>query len=316
MVVLHALANELPPGLQVPVAHPLDVGGDAQLGSHAVEVDRVLAGIDADLGRDPLAVAGREVGGDVGDLLEQVDVGRQRGQGPVEEEQVLDVEHQHLGEAGSVGEQVLDDLADLGQQLLGRHGRRVLDRLVQAEVADHGVQVGVGGQGAQVAEGGQLELGVVDGAAHQHAEEGQPAGLVQAAGDAVVEQGHRAVGPDEQVAAVKVAVEHAEEDGALEEADHQGPHHRGGVDAGRLHAGHVVEGEPAQALHDQHPPGDQVRVGSGDDHGPLVRWSPARRRCRACCRPRAGSRAPRRWSRRTTRPAPAGSPAPIPGCGR
>ena len=159
---------------------------------------------------------------------------------------------------------------DLGQQLLGRHGRRVLDRLVDAEVADHGVQVGVGRQGAQVAEGGQLQLGVVDGAAHQHAQERQPAGLVQAAGDAVVEQGHGPVRPDEQVAAVQVAVEHAEEDGALQEADHQGPHHRRGVDAGRLHAGHVVEGEPAQALHDQDPAGDELRMGSGHDHRPLV----------------------------------------------
>ena len=177
---------------------------------------------------------------------EQVDVGRQGGQGAVEEQQVLDVEHQDLGEPGSVGEQVLDDLADLGQQLLGRHGGRVLDGLVDAEVPDDGVQVGVGGQGAEVAEGGQLQLGVVDGAAHQHAQEGQPARLVQPAGDAVVEQGHRAVGPDEQVAAVEVAVEHAEEDGALEEGDHAGPHHRRGVDAGGLHARHVVEGEAAR----------------------------------------------------------------------
>ena len=152
----------------------------------------------------------------------------------------------------------------------GRHGGRVLDRLVDAQVPDHGVEVGVGGQGAEVAEGGQLELGVVDGAAHQHAEEGQPPGLVQPAGDAVVEQGDGAVGPDEQVAAVEVAVEHAEEDGALEEADHQGPHHRGGVDAGGLHAGHVVEGEPAEPLHHQDPAGDELRVGPGHDHRALV----------------------------------------------
>ena len=39
-----------------------------ELGPHAVEVDGVLAGIDPDLGRDALPVAGREIGGDVGDL--------------------------------------------------------------------------------------------------------------------------------------------------------------------------------------------------------------------------------------------------------
>ena len=207
-------------------------------------------------------------------------------------------------------------VADLGQQLLGRHGGRVLDGLVDAEITDHGVQVGVGREGAQVAESGQLQLGVVDGAAHQHAQERQPAGLVQAAGDAVVEQGHGAVGPDEQVAAVQVAVEHAEEDGALQEADHQGPHHGGGVDAGRPHAGHVLEGESAQPLHDQHPPGDQVRMRVGARPPTAGRWWPAPRRCRACCRPRGGSRAPRRWSRRTARPAPAGWPGLRPGCGR
>ena len=99
-MVLHALADQLPPGLEVAVAHALHVGGDAQLGAHAVEVDSVLAGVDADLGGDALAVALREVGGDVGHLLEQVDIGRQRGQGAVEEQQVLDVEHQAPWEIG------------------------------------------------------------------------------------------------------------------------------------------------------------------------------------------------------------------------
>ena len=153
----------------------------------------------------------------MGHLLEQVDVRRQRRQGAVEEEQVLDVEHEHLREPGPVGQQLLDDVADLGQQLLGRHGRGILDRLVDAQIADHGVEVGVGRQGAQVAEGGQLHLGVVDGATHQHAQERQPARLIQAAGDPVVEQGDRAVRADEEVAAVQVTVEDAEQSGAFEE---------------------------------------------------------------------------------------------------
>ena len=55
----------------------------------------------------------------------------------------------------------------------------------------------------------------------------------------------------------------------------QGPDHRGGVDAGGVHAGDVVEGEAVEALHDQHPPGDQLRDGAGGR--PRERWSVAAR---------------------------------------
>ena len=81
--------------------------------------------------------------------------------------------------------------------------------------------------------------------------------------------------------------------------------HRGGVDAGRPHAGGIAPGEPVQVLHDQHPAGHQVGMGRGTT---MERWPVRRtpRRCRACSGLRAGSRAPRRWSRRTARPGPGG----------
>ena len=37
-----------------------------------------------------------------------------------------------------------------------------------------------------------------------------------------------------------------------------------------MHAGHVVEGESAEAFHDQDPAGDQFGMRSGDDHRALV----------------------------------------------
>ncbi len=49
-------------------------------------------------------------------------------------------------------------------------------------------EVGVGRQGAEVAERGELAREVVGGGAHHQAEEGQAALLVEAAGDAEVEQ--------------------------------------------------------------------------------------------------------------------------------
>ena len=58
-VLLHPLADELPPGLQVAVAHALDVGrrrpSEARMPSRSTAC---CAGVDADLGRDALPVAG------------------------------------------------------------------------------------------------------------------------------------------------------------------------------------------------------------------------------------------------------------------
>ena len=74
----------------------------------------------------------------------------------------------------------------------------------------------------------------------------------------------RAVGLDEQVPAVEVAMEDAVDQRALHEADHPGAHDLLGVDAGVLHAGHVVELEAVEPLHDQHPLGDERGVRAGD----------------------------------------------------
>ena len=143
-------------------------------------------------------------------------------------------------------------------------------RPVEPEVADDRVDVAVGGEGPEVAQGLDLDDQVVAGGAHLQPEEGQAFALVEPAGDPEVEQGHRAVGLDHQVPAVEVAVEHAVEQGALEEGDQGGAEHRRGVDAGRAHPDGVAPGEPVQVLHDQHPPGHQLRMGPGHDHGPLA----------------------------------------------
>ena len=128
----------------------------------------------------------------------------------------------------------------------------------------------VGRQGAQVPQGLDLDLEVVGGGPHLQAEEGQPLALVEPAGDPEVEQGHRAVGLDQQVPAVQVPVEHPVEEGALEEGDQARAQHGRGVDAGGPHAGGVAPGEPVQLLHDQHPPGHQLGVGPGHHDEPLA----------------------------------------------
>ena len=69
---------------------------------------------------------------------------------------------------------------------------------------------------------------------------------------------------------MQVAVEDAEEHGALEERDQAGAHDRRRVDAGGLHALDVVEREAVEPLHHQHPPGDELGMGAGHDEGPLV----------------------------------------------
>ena len=51
----------------------------------------------------------------------------------------------------------------------------------------------------------------------------------------------------------------------LHQRHHRRAHHALGVDAGGAHAGDVVELEPVEALHHQHPPGHEARVWSRDD---------------------------------------------------
>ena len=105
---------------------------------------------------------------------------------------------------------------------------------------------------------------VVGRGAHEQAQEGEPPRLREAADDAEVEERGAAVGQDEEVPAVEVAVEDAVDHGALHEPDHPGPHDLLGVDAGALHARDVVELEALEALHHEHPPGHERRVGTGD----------------------------------------------------
>ena len=99
-------ADGLAPGLELAVADALGPGRDADRRPHPVEVDPRVARVDADLGGDPVAVAGGEVPGDLDDLAEQVDVGREGGDDAVQEKDVLHEEHQLLGQLRPVGEQV------------------------------------------------------------------------------------------------------------------------------------------------------------------------------------------------------------------
>ena len=101
-------------------------------------------------------------------------------------------------------------------------------------------------------------------------EQGQALRLGQPSGDAEVEQRDLPRRQHEEVPAVQVAVEDPVDHGALEEADHAGPHDRLGVDAGGAHALDVAEVEPVEALHHQHPAGDQRRVRAGHDEVALV----------------------------------------------
>src|SRR5438270_10257627 len=148
--LLHAFADDLASLLEVAVGDGLDLGGQAHRRLHTREVELDLPGVDADVAGDPVPVVGGEVGGDGGYLGEQVDVGGERGHGPVQEEQVLHEEHQLLGHASPVGEEGLGELADLPYELVGRHGRGVLGRAVEPEVADHAVEVGAPGEGPQL----------------------------------------------------------------------------------------------------------------------------------------------------------------------
>ena len=103
------------------------------------------------------------------------------------------------------------------------------------------------GQRAELLQRLHLAADVVHRPADEQAQERQPAALVEPAGDAEVEQRDAAVGLDEEVAAVQVAVEDAVEHRPLEERDHPGPQHRLGVDPGGPHPVDVVPGEAARA---------------------------------------------------------------------
>ncbi len=152
----------------------------------------------------------------------------------------------------------------------GLSGGGIDARALEPEVEDHRLEVGVGREGAEVAQGAELHPDVVGRGAQHEAQEGAPLDVVHATGDAEVEQGDLAVGHHEEVPAVQVAVEDALDEGALHEADHPGAHDGVGVDAGVAHGVDVVELEAVEALHHQHPPGDEGRVGAGDDVAALA----------------------------------------------
>ena len=250
--LLHPLADEVAALLQVAVGEPLDVGGSTPIDAFTAS----RSSSPARFGSTPISARCARRGCvakytcTCGDLGEEVEVGGERGDGAVEEHHVLHEEHELLRHPGAVAEQLLrrsrwiSPISSSADSCVGS-----IDRAVEAEVADHRLEVGVGRaarRGRAAPPAGRGRRSVVP--PMQQAQEGEPLGLVEAAGDAEVEQRGAAVGQHEQVAAVQVAVEDAVDHGALEEADHarRGPR-ACGVDAGGLHAVDVVEGEARRA---------------------------------------------------------------------
>ena len=94
--------------------------------------------------------------------------------------------------------------------------------------------------------------------------------LAETACDAEIEQGDSAVGADEQVPAVEVAVEDAVEHGPFQERDHLGAQHCRRVDPDGTHALDVVPREALEPFHDQHAACDQPWMRARHDDGTLV----------------------------------------------
>ena len=202
---------------------------------------------------------------DVRDFTNQVEFRRKARDCTVEEHEVLDIEHEFLGELGAVTQQSLYDSLHLMDHLLATQGRGVDRRLVEPEVADDGVEVGVYGERPKVAECGHLALHVIGRCAQHETQECIAAPTAEPADDAVVKEGGSAVWEDKQVAAVEVAVKDAFDDSALHERDHCRPDNVDRVNTSILHADHVVEVEAMEPLHHEYPSSHERRVRARDD---------------------------------------------------
>ena len=126
-------------------------------------------------------------------------------------------------------------------------------------------QIDIGRQRAEIAHRRQLALHIVGRRAHHHPQEGQATFAGQPTDDAEVEQRGATVGEHEQIAAVQVAMEHPVDHRSLDQGDHRRADDRLGVDTGALHPCDVIEVEPVDALHHQHPASHQRCVGAGHD---------------------------------------------------
>ena len=292
-LALQLAAHLVAARLQVAERERVGVGVDEEGRLHRVGIGRGLAGVDADLAQDAVAVGLGEVRVDRHHLLEHVEVGSEDRGRAVEEHRVLHEQHELLRHPRAVAEQLLRDLAHLGHERVGRHLGGVLHRTVEVEVARERVEVDVGRERTEVAQRDELTALVAGGAEHQEAQEREALRLGEPTGHAEVEQRGAAVGLHDEVAAVQVAVEDAVDHRALERRDEPRLQERVRVDAGRVHRLDVVEREPVEALHHQDALGDERGVRAGHDDPALLRSPRARARCRACSAPRAGSRAPR-----------------------
>ena len=220
---------------------------------------------------DAVAVGLREVRVDVHHLLEHVEIGSEDRGRAVQEHHVLHEQHQLFGHPRAVGEQLLGDVAHLGHQVLGRHLGRVLHRRVEPEIVEERVEIDVGRERAEIAQRGELAALVAGGAEEEQPHEREALPFAEPTGHAEVEQRGAPVGLHHEVAAVQIAVEDAVDHRPLERRDEAGLEQRVGVDAGRVHRLDVVEREPAEPFHHQHPLGDEGRMRTRNDHGALVR---------------------------------------------
>ena len=154
---------------------------------------------------------------------------------------------------------------------VGRHLRRVLHRLVELEVLEHGGEVGVGRERTEVAQRRELSLDVARRAGEEQPQERESLRLGEAAGDPEVEEHGAPARLDEEVPAVQVAVEDAVEHGALEAA-RSSPARRTAVVStpASCIACDVVEREALEALHDEHPLRDQAGMRPRHDHRALL----------------------------------------------
>ena len=132
--------------------------------------DLSLGGVDPDVGGDLRPMSVGEVLIECDNLAQEVHIGGQGGKRSVQEEHVLHEQHQHLGKAGPVVEQLARQVSELAQQVFGPHRGRIHRRLVEAEIGDYGAKICVGGEGSQVSQGFELEHRVVEGSGHQQPE--------------------------------------------------------------------------------------------------------------------------------------------------
>ena len=207
----------------------------------------------------------------LGDLVEQVEVGRQRGDGAVEEHHVLDEQHQLLGHAGAEAEQRLDDLLQLAHQLLAATasaGRRTARPACSSRTtSSRSASGGSAPRSRRAASWAMMSL------TEPPISRRRKASRLVSSSRPVMPKSSSAVRPSGRTNRFPPCRSPWKIPWMMApsiEADHPGAHHRLGVDPGVPHADDVVEAEAVEPLHHQHPRRHQRGVGPGDDVAALA----------------------------------------------